>query len=247
MPNDLISIAEKPFTAREKELVQAMTRANVTIDVVIPETINPKDWLLAASVTCRVLLRAQLQEQGLMPVLGRLLLIAKENPAIYTENGFEGFEAFIQAEIRDKWGVSRSTCYEAMRQAEFSVKAKLDASDIKEIGRVNMREVIKAIPQGEETKKSNAVIFEKAKTLPTSEFREWLVEKQLIERGETQGAFIRIPTNKAIERRWKKFIENPDVQAVSGSGNPGKILDRMMEECLTEWVTKSGEREKATA
>jgi hypothetical protein len=244
LPAELITLAETPFTAAEKKLVQAMTAPDSTIEVVVPTDINSKDWTFATSVTCRVLLKAQLQAEALMPVLGRLLIIAKTTPAIYADTDHKGFEEFIQAEVRDKWGISRSTCYEAVRQAEFSIAAKLTTDDVKAIGRVKMRELTKLVPEGDEAKADTKKLIEKAKEMPIAEFREHLDKKFHVEPGSTTGAWIRFGASKATAKMWAAFVADPDIQAYAGTGDASKILKKMMEECGTEWRAQGSAKSK---
>jgi hypothetical protein len=231
-------LAEKPFTEKEKKFMIELSKSkDATIEVIIPTDIDPKEWDFSTSMVCRALYRAETQESTLKPILGRLLLIAKENPAIYAESGCETFDAFLEKEITGKWGFKRASCYEFIRNAEFSIRAKLTSDDLKEIGRVKMRTLTKLIPKGKEGQKRSLEVIEKAKELPIAEFEEWAEKKHHVDRGSASGAYIKIPCNKAILKRWEKFSANADVQAVCKSGNPGEILDCMMAECKSSWLT----------
>lgn len=226
-------LTEKPFTQKEKDLLKELTRPEATIEVTVADNITPEEWMQVADVTCRALMRAQRQEQALMPVFGRLLLIAKEHPEIWQGNRYDGFENFITATVREKWGIGRSTCYEAMRLA--SRFPEMEVVEYQDIGRLNMRILDRAIPKGEEKKKFAKDLLAKAKELTTSEFREYCEERLYLDPGETQGTYIRMPSSMTTAKLWAAFISDPRIQAVCKTAKPDRILKHMMEECRGEW------------
>jgi hypothetical protein len=244
MATELVHIAEQNLTPKERALLTEITKSDSTVEVVIPPEIDPADWMFTASVVCKGLVRAQIQEQSLLVVLGRLLIIARDNPSIYKDNGYEGFEDFLAGEIRTKWGVSRSTCYESMGAAEFAARAGLTGGDVKEIGRVKMREIVKVIQEGEEGKAATRKLIAKAKESTVEDFRQHLDNQYHVSRGDTIGARISFGSSKTVEKMWRDWIENPDVQEYAQSGKPDRILKKMIEYC-SEWLAAAHDADRA--
>ncbi len=229
-----VSIASRPLNAREKKLLAELTTAGATVEVVIPETITVDDWIEATSVTCRGIYRARTQEQMLLPVLGRLLLIAKANPETIME-GFETFEDFLKERIYKKFGVGRSTAFEAMQICRFS---GIPIEDYQKIGRTGFQVLNKAIPPGDEGRAWAKKLIDKAKELPVAELKALAVEKGYIESAnEVEGAYVEIPCSKATLKKWETIISDPRVQSVCGSGKADTILKHMMEEC-SSWLAE---------
>ena len=227
MPSALAVIKKKP-TEEEQKWLQAISKPGAKIESRIPKDIKQEDWNFAMSITCRALRRAELQEQALLPVLGRLLLVTQDNPELIAKH--KTFKEFLQAEVAGEFGVGVSTCYEAMTiAARFP---DLTNEQYESISRRNFKLLAKAIPKGDEKKPAAKALIEKAAELSDKEFVDHCVKKNYIAGGGSPiGTVISIATNKQVEAHWNKFIEDPRTHAVVGSDNAGKILDAMIAEC----------------
>lgn len=245
MGTTAIALTEK-LSSAETKLLNELTRPDVRVEVTIPEDINPKDWMVAARATCRAFVRAQRQTDMLLPILGRLLLICKDNPQIYQENGYDSFEHFVNAEVREKFGVGRSTCYEAMAAVRFGTAAKLEMADYPAIGRVNFRLLTKAIPEGDEKKAFAKKLVEKAKTATVQELREHVESQGYVEKGETVGGWLRIPCNKKQLKVFEKFFADEDYQSYCGTGDRASMLEKAIAEATTEWHKQIEHQEAET-
>ena len=227
MSVELAAIAKKPMSPSESKLLGELTRSDTTIEVTIPADIKPSEWKSTASVVGRAYLRAEMQLTKLLPVLGRLLVIAEANPEIW--EGHESFKQFIHTEVRDKFGISPASSYYAMQMARRL--SHVEIAQLEAVPRRNMLVYLQAVPKGDEKKTVAKNLLEKAATLSEADFREFCEKKKYIESGDTQGAFVRIPCSKKVLKLWNKFVADPQVQSVCGTGHPGGILEHMIEEC----------------
>jgi hypothetical protein len=239
MPTNLSAIAKKKVSPEEIKLLSELTKPNAKIEVSVSGEITAKDWKETTGVVCRALVRAQMQGQKLFPVLGRLLVIAEENTAIW--EGHESFKKFLVAEIEDKFGISVSSAYETLNVAKRLPHLQL--GQVESIPRRNMRVYLQAVPVGSEKNKESVALMEKAAELPEKEFREHCENLKLIEKGETAGAFLRVPCNKTQLKRMEKFFENPQYQAYCGTTKPIVMLERAIEEAASEWIIQAAAAE----
>jgi hypothetical protein len=233
MPSTALAIAKKKLTDEEQQMITAMTKPGAVIDVVVPAEIDPKQWKSNTSLVCRVLIRAQMQEQVMMPVLGRLLVIAKNTPTII--EGHESFEAFLKSEIYEKYGVSRTTCFESIQMCRWE---GLTISQFEAIGRRNFRLLNQAVPKGDEKEKWAKALLAKASELTEEELEEYCEEKGYFAKGEAQGAHFKFACNKRQLKDAKKWYDDPRVHAAVGSESPADIHDAMIAECSAEWFNR---------
>ena len=116
MSVELAAFAKKKMTPDEAALLQELTKPGAKIEVAVSGDVSLKDWNKTTSVVCRGLLRAQLQEQALLPVLGRLLVIARDNTDIWS--GYASFKQFLTDHVRKEFGIGTSSAYYAMQMAD---------------------------------------------------------------------------------------------------------------------------------
>ena len=232
MPANLAVIAKRKVTPEEIKLLSELTKPNAKIEVSVSGEITLKDWKDTTGVVCRALVRAQMQGQKLFPVLGRLLVIAEENTAIW--EGYESFKKFLAAEIEEKFGISVSSAYETLHVAKRL--PHLQVGQVESIPRRNMRVYLQAVPVGSEKNKESVALMEKAAELPEKEFREHCENLKLIEKGETAGEYVKYGTNKARGKKIRAWYADPRVQAKCGSAREDIITEFMIAEC-SAWLT----------
>ncbi len=205
------------------------------------QQVDAKQWFNDTAIVCRAYLRAELQQQALLPVLGRLLQIAKARPEIWNSK-FASFRAFMTEGVPKKFGIEKSTAYEALQMAtrfpDLSVK------EFQSVGRQNMRTLLQAVPKGEEEEPYAKKLMAKAVGMKTDDFRDLCEKDRKLEPGETSGAFLRLPCNKSQLKFIQKFLANPEFQAICGTDNPAKMLVYAIEEATTEWRAQGEEAEK---
>ncbi len=235
-----------PTTEQEKKLLTRIVRPDMTVGMAIPDKIDATQYWDTLETVGHQIGKSMAQTQVLLPVLGRLLKIAKDDPEnTYKAKGIKSQEKFLDL-IEKEFGVSRQTCFEA--RMLYQRWGDVATRDFAAIGRVNFQILNKAIARGEETQPHALKLIEAAKKSESVEaFEALVVKKGLLERGEAKGASINIQTSKKIARQWKKFYETPEIQAVVGSERPDRILEAMMQECEAEWLNQGGEKLKEQA
>ena len=240
MSKELTELANGNLLPSEAKMLAELTKAGNTIEVIVPETIDAQSWRNTTNVVCKALLRAQRNEQKLLPVLGRLLAIAHDNKEIWGEYG--NWKNFLSAEVCGKFGISPSSAFEAMQTANRFGHLPID--EIEEIPRRNMRIVLQSIPKGEEKKARFTKLLDMAAKLPEKELREHCEEQGYIGPGESAGAFFRIPCSKKVATMAEKFFCNPHNQGHCGSKKWGLIFECMMQEC-SSWDAEDQENKAA--
>lgn len=243
MPQELITqaeiastVAQKPPTDAEKRILKKLSEDQVTVEVCIPEDIGKTDFNVTLSAVCKTLVKAHLQEEILMPALGRLLQVATEHPELYQTEEIPTFEDFV-AEIGKTYGVGRSTCYDARKLASRWGHV-IDVEQFRKIGRVKMQIVSKAVGKGDEGKAYVKKLLEVAATGTAENLKDFATTKGYLSSGESEGTFFKIGCNKAQARRFRRWFDNPAVKAFAGSEGEAEILDHMIEECSNEWLEK---------
>jgi hypothetical protein len=250
VPTDLIAIAKKSMTPEEESLLKTLTKPDTAVEVLLPDTMDKKEWSFHTSTVCRAYVRAEVAQAKLLPVIGRLLDFAKQHKAEIWEK-FESWEAFMEAEVYDKFGIGRSTAYEALQMAHRL--PHMSVGELQAIPRRNIKIALQAIPKGDEKKGPSKTLLAKAAELSEADLRDFCESKGYLEPNTTQGGYIKIPASKKVIKMWEKFIADPQIQAVCGSPIVGDILERMLEECASEWkataedAAKAGKPEKEDA
>jgi len=234
----------KPLDDSERKTLSKLTKPDVTVEILIPSDISADDYWETLGTYCHALGKSMAQTEFIMPVLGKLLLVAKDHPEIYKDKGLKTYEDFLGS-IKEKFGVERSTCFEARKLAERWGDGEL--KDFAAIGRVKFQLINKLVPKGDEGKPNVKKLLEAAKGMSVEEFKDHLSKKGLMTRSESTGASINIQTSKRVYKDWQKFITTPEVVAKVGSEQPDKILDAMMQECLGEWINQGAEILKTQA
>ena len=145
------------LTDSQRDFVTQLSRPNTKIDVNIPTEIDPREWTKSAEAVCRACALNQMQGETLFTALGRLLVIAQDNKAIW-EGRWETFEQFLEAEVITKYNIGRSTCFESIRVIKRW--PDLPMADYRAIGRVKFKLLAKVIPVGDEDKATPKKLLE---------------------------------------------------------------------------------------
>ena len=231
----------KPLADEDKKMLATFTKPDVAIiDLDIPEKdIDSAKYWDTLSAVCRQISKSSAQQDALMPILGRLLSIAKNHPdETFKAKKFETYEEF-QAALGEKFGVGRSTCAESKHLFERWGAEQL--KDFYMIGRVSFRLLNKAIAPGDESKAYAKKALKKAAECTTEELKTWLEEQNLLGKDETVGATFTVKTSKKRFKEFTRFFESEEVCAYVGSSDKDKILESMIAECEGEWQIRGTE------
>jgi hypothetical protein len=237
-----VTLMAEEYSAKEKNLIKEITKSGSAVDVVIPDTIESADFEVALGAVCKVISRAEMQKEGLIPVLGRLLFVASEHLEAL---GYETFDALVDS-ISSRFGVGRSTCFEAKgywkRWAGF-----LPPEEYRAVGRVKLKMLSHAIDSGKEGQKRSSAAVEFAKEHTANELEEYLEKEFAVEKGSTTGAFLKIASSKKQNKIFIKWFEDARVAAFCESDDMADILEAMIEYCSSEFFNQGQEKADAIA
>ena len=222
------------MTAAESRLVSELIKPDCQIQVVIPAEIEPKEWAKAFHAVVKALDTIYRKDKFMKPALGRLLLVARANPATYKELGHQTFDAFLEKEIKSRYEWGRSTWFATMSMVDRW--PNLTVAEYAEVGPKKFEVLAKAIPKGDEKKSEAVRLLETSKTVTVSELKDLCVERGLSISGDHDGAVLSITCSKAQLQVFNDFFACPEVQAVCQTADKGKILELAIAEVIGEWV-----------
>ena len=235
----------KPVSEDDKKALTRFVKPDVSVESLVPDEIITanevsKEYWDYLTVICKQISRTIGQTDMLLPVLGKMLLVAQAHPEeTYVSKKIEDFEAFISY-VGEKFHVGRTTCYEAKGLAERWSSEVL--RDFAMIGRANFKLINKCVAKGDEKKSYARKLLDKAREgVSFEELEAYCVEKGLIDKGEAKGATFTIKTNKKRAKEFKRWFAIPEVQAMCQSDKPDVIFECMIQECSGEWMARGAE------
>src|SRR5579872_7620432 len=94
-----------PASDSEKKFLAKLVRPDVTIDLVIPDKVDSEQYWDTLAAVCHQISQSMSRTQILLPALGRLLLLAKQDPEnTYKAKGIKSQEKFFE-QIEKQYGV----------------------------------------------------------------------------------------------------------------------------------------------
>lgn len=225
-------MVSQDYSSKEKAVIKELSQGAV-IDVVIPDTIEASDFHVALDAVCKVIVRAEMQKESLIPALGRLLYIASTHPELYQDK-YETFDDLV-ASLGQRFGVGRSTCFDA-KAFWGRWSTVLPSEEYKTVGRVKLKMLSQAIDKGKEAQKRSQNALAYAKEHTAAELEEYLEKEFHQPSGSTTGATFKFTSSKAANKRITKWFEDPRVAAYCGTDDVAAILELMIAECSGEWV-----------
>jgi phenylpyruvate tautomerase PptA (4-oxalocrotonate tautomerase family) len=230
MPEEKIELSK-----REATLIKELLSPGAELTIVIPEEVDAEKWIAAFFATVKAIELTEQKRESLMPVLVRVLQVAKANPATYKAMGHETFEVFLEKEIKTKFRWGRTTCYNLLEV--LRVFPQITPADLKELGPVKLKVLAGSMHHPEAAAApSNVALFEKAKDLTVVELKALCAEKGLSEIGDHEGAWFQVPCSKSELSMYEEFFKDPRIHATCGSDAKAKILAAMVAECVVEWI-----------
>lgn len=242
MPQELIinpvayAYRDEKQSPSEMKRVRRFMETGANIDSLIPDDIGASEYQEDLRAACVAIARSQLISEAVMPVLGRLLVVASEHPELYSDQ-HESWSAFMES-ISQTYGLGRSTLYEARRMYERWAGV-LGVGEFEQIGRVSLNLLSKAVPRGDEGKATAKKLIEKAKQVTSAALRKFCVDKGYLEAGEDSGGYFSVPCNKRQLKLFNQWFKDARVQSRVGSGAAAEILEAMIGECQSSaWLVE---------
>lgn len=222
--------SEVAMTQEIAKVADNFLRKSGALTEVLPETMSAPKINEAMQAIALSLSNLQRREGRLKPMIGRLLVLAKNNSDVYTEKGYETYEEYKQKEIGEKFGLARTAYQDAKRMVEKFPSLAMD--DYEAAGVTNMMIMCRVTDQSQ---KGHTKILAKAKALTTEEFVKWLEDSGIVTKGELDGGNFRVPGNKDQVKEVSAFFDDPEIAAHVGSDNYMIILLALTQECAIEW------------
>lgn len=224
------------LTQDERSRLRELTRPSASPDTLLPVHADTGQLLDGLALCCRAAGLLQRAQRRLIPVIGRFLLVLKENPEVIEALGFEHFTSFIEEFVYIKCGFSRSSAFEAMRLVGLMPSLSIGAWE--ELGIEKVRTLSKVTREGEP---SFSKYLKKAFDCASADdFNRYCVEQQLLDSGVFRKKPLTIIADKNIRDHFRSFVGSPEVQAVVGVSDPAYILSAMLQECSAAWMAGDG-------
>ena len=237
MADTALELIKKKPTEKEMKFLAETAKEGVTLEKLIPDDMDPGDLLGNMDIVCRGLARADTVTNGLIPVLGRMLAVAKSNPAVMEKAGVDTWDKFLEEKVYPYFQRGRSTAFFALRLAKRW--PSLDTQTYTAVSRRGFQILMKAIPEKQTTEKWAKDLVKKAAKVSVDALEQHCEEQGYLTHGSVTGAVIRVATNKATARKWEKFCKDKNIQAYCKSDQPDVILNQLMEECEIEWLARA--------
>lgn len=233
---------EISFSEYETQLIGALVDENGTSEVQdllpIKENDLDKDDLESAWTQLDFCLRVNRRAEDIIrkirPIIGRMLVWAKENPEFYQRKGFAKYEHFISRYVCGITGLKRSTLYASRFVAE-RLKG-VSAEILVELGPSKSATLA---GMAKSTDSTFPELLARAINSTEADLRKFADVKTI--GGGTAGMetdVIMIRCDKETFEFWEDTKECPEVHAVVGSDKAYKILNAMMAECAY-WRNKA--------
>jgi hypothetical protein len=217
-------------TKLEMEIVQALTSKRGEISLVIPDKMDPK--LIHESL--KALLKGIDDVEGRVskcrPLIGRLMILAKDNPATYEDLGYENYEDYKTKELAPLTGYSRSTLGDCKQLIEKWPNLTMDqyaacrTSKLLLIGRwTNQNEA------------GHKKYLEWCETKTYDEIKQLAIDKGLLGEGESEGGSLIVTGSKAMIKRIKSFLVDDRAIAYFETNNPAAMIEKAFQESSSEW------------
>lgn len=203
---------------------------NEDASVTLPDNIDVDSYwrfLSAASQTSTILNILSLR---LRPAIGRMFLLASQNPELYTARGYKTFEEFIVDVCEKKLGISRALGF----QAKKIMKAfpAISGERFQNIGIANL---LVAEQFTDATQPSCEKHLQQAEEMSHDEFVTYAEQGGWIVPGSAEWTTIHVKATREIADAWEAFAADPKVQSVCGK-EPFQILTHLLEEGSTIWL-----------
>jgi hypothetical protein len=221
------------WTEQERHLLGVLVSPDCDVETVVPKDPNPSDLWDSLTLCLRVHRYAERISGKLKPLIGRFLLLAKNHPESYEDNGYKSYGSFVKDYVVGAMQMSRSSLYDCRMLAERL--PDLTPEQFQELG-ITKAKVLSSFTRSGDP--GFPKYLAEAQERTATGFLQWAVEKNLIENGHLNPRVIVIQADEALDVRWQAFCQTPQIQAWVGSAAPCVILDALMSEALSSWLVE---------
>lgn len=214
------------------DILRDMLRSDAAPQAILPEGCNAQHFWDRLDVLSKALSGAKILEIRLRPLLGRILLLAQQNPEYYTSRGFRSFDKFVES-LRI-FGIKRSTAYHAKNTAERM--PSLTPSEFEAIGVEKANVLVRFT---DDSKPSFREHYERALSMSVDDFTRDAEKRGLINPGEADQGVIKIYTTQEIKEHWDDFASGILAQNKCTTADHGVILLHTIQEASSSWANKN--------
>lgn len=220
-----------------QKFMRAVANATESVTVFVPDNLSAEKIHASVIFCCDGMGNIEKASVRTKVVLGRLLVLVKNNPDVYKLAGHKSYDSYIKKEVEGKYNLSHGNVWNAKRIIE-----KWPSLPMTEYAEVGSEKLIFLAKFCSQDSPNYQKFLDKAKNMTLEKLKKWATDKGLINKGEATGAVIEIGTSAEIKTEWEEFIGNADVQAYVGSASAGEILSALMHECKVEWLEQGAQK-----
>lgn len=159
-------------------------------------------------------------------LLGKILLAIYTRRDMYQSYGT--FEQFLQQAVIERFNIARSEVYAAMRVAR-----KWPDLSPEEVGKIGMTKMLVLCKFATQEHENWRKLLSEARNRNVVELKRWAENRGLLEKGEADVRFIKLPAN--VYEELQEVLKNPKVHAIVGTDDPSAILRAMIQEVRSTW------------
>lgn len=219
-----------PLNAEDQKILAQICAPESDIALTVGANQGPEEILRYLYILTRASITLERKRDGLVQVIGRILHVVRENPAIYQARGFKSFDGFIKGHVVNALGMSKSTLRDAMRI--YEAFPTTSAADVAEVGVVKMV-LLSRITNS--TQPNHGKLIEEAKSQTYRQLLQTAAEKANLRPTDIERAVLVVQLSIAQKAMVKSFLDHPQVRAKCQTEDWGTILEYMIAEVMGEW------------
>lgn len=217
-------------TALEAEIVKALLSKRGEITVVIPDKMDPSKIHDSLKALLKGIDDVDRKISKCKPLIGRLMVLARENPATYEDLGHEKFEDYVSKELEPLTGMSRSWLWECKAMIEKWPNLTMEQYALYRTNKLLL--LGKVTNQSESGYRRLLGIAEKR---TYEELKQYLVDAGLLGKGDADGANLIVTGTKSQIKELKSFLTDERAVAHCGTDHYASMILKAFEENSTEW------------
>lgn len=221
----------------ERKVLAALLNDEATPLEVIPADATAAELMANLSICSTVLGRIEKASGKLKALIGRYLAVIRQSPHIYRERGYDSFEKFVNAEVVEKLGLSRSSLWEAKKIAEAF--PGLQMSDYEEIGTTKL---ILASKITSSDQPGHQKVLNKAKDMTVEEFRKYTMDAS--GGHDDSKASVVLTGGRSDIQTIERFIGNDKMKLYLEVESSARMVAMAITESGTTWEAEIAEESR---
>ena len=215
------------LTKPEQALLRELIDSRNQIDVIFPSQMDPVAYYESLSVCCRALRHAEGIVNRIRPLIGRLMLIARDNPHLYTDKGYKNYTDFVNRYVVQTFGICASDAWDVCGMVK---DFPLSLEEFEHLNRASLKILRRAGVKGSDS--DAAVWLERAKTMSKMELRSSLIQAGRTNNGAINAGTVIVYCSLETQELWKEFSSNSKVKALFGPSE-NEILHNIIAEAVS--------------